>query len=115
MDSLSGGTAFAPTLKFTPRIGGGRRWLVEAKYVGKNPTRAMREAIAQLLEYRHFIHHEETTKPRLLALFDQPIGTGYVDFLQTLDIDCVCQQGANWLGTARALEAGLAERPFEVC
>ena len=56
-------------------------WLVEAKvvYYG-DATRAVRAALAQALMYGHFLH--PTPGPRLLALFSESVGDGYVAFLE---------------------------------
>jgi hypothetical protein len=56
-------------------------WLVEAKvlYQG-NATEAVRAALGQLYAYRFFLCKD--IEPRLVALFSEPIGHGYVQFLR---------------------------------
>ena len=79
-------------------------WLVEAKTVGLNAEPAVRDAIGQLLTYRHFCYREVgRLDPRLLALFNAPIGEGFENLLATLDIDFVCRDGGAWRGSADAL------------
>jgi MrcB-like, N-terminal domain len=58
--------------------GGEQEWQVEAKVIYQgNATSAVREAIGQLLTYRHFLY-ADAAPPRLLALFSEPIGGAYV-------------------------------------
>jgi hypothetical protein len=66
----------------------GEEWLVEAKvlYMG-NATGAVRAALAQILMYRFFLHRKR--RPRLLALFSEPIGDAYVAFLDSHDVASV--------------------------
>ena len=79
-------------------------WLVEAKTVGLNAEPAVRDAIGQLFTYRHFCYREAgRLDPRLLALFNAPIGEGFENLLATLDIDFVCRDGGTWRGSADAL------------
>jgi hypothetical protein len=72
-----------------------REWLVEAKvvYLG-NATRAVREATAQLLMYRHLLY--EAAQPTMLALFSESIGDLYVRFLSTLDIGAAWRTDDGW-------------------
>jgi hypothetical protein len=78
--------------------------LVEAKTVGLNAEPAVRDAIGQLFTYRHFCYREVgRLDPRLLALFNAPIGKGFENLLATLDIDFVCRDGGAWRGSADAL------------
>jgi hypothetical protein len=79
-------------------------WLVEAKTVGLNAEPAVRDAIGQLFTYRHFYYREAgTLDPRLLALFNAPIGRGFENLLTTLDIDFVSRVGGAWRGSDDAL------------
>lgn len=69
--------------------------LVEARIVyDGNVTDAVRAALAQLLMYQHFLY--ERQKPRLIALFDQPIGSAYTSFLARHDVSSVWRGGADW-------------------
>jgi hypothetical protein len=79
-------------------------WLVEAKTVGLNAEPAVRDAIGQLFAYRHFYYREAgKLDPRLLALFNAPIGRGFENLLTTLDIDFVSRVGGAWRGSEDAL------------
>lgn len=79
-------------------------WLVEAKTVGLNAEPAVRGAIGQLFAYRHFYYREAgKLDPRLLALFNAPIGRGFENLLTTLDIDFVSRVGGAWRGSEDAL------------
>jgi hypothetical protein len=79
-------------------------WLVEAKTVGLNAEPAVREAIGQLFTHRHFYYREAgRLDPRLLALFNAPVGEAFENLLATLDIDFVCRDGGAWRGSADAL------------
>jgi MrcB-like, N-terminal domain len=79
-------------------------WLVEAKTVGLNAEPAVRDAIGQLFTYRHFCYREVgRLDPRLLALFNAPIGEAFENLLATLDIDFVCRDRGAWRGSADAL------------
>ncbi|MEV6398909.1 DUF3578 domain-containing protein [Streptomyces sp. NPDC051907] len=91
--------------------GAGREeWLVEAKVVAKgNPTSAVRGAVGQLLEYRHFLYRErDMPLPRLLGLFTEDIGV-YASYLEDHDIASVwqAQDGQGWDGSAGAVASGL--------
>jgi hypothetical protein len=73
--------------------------LIEAKVVYKsNPTDAVRAAVGQLFAYSHFLYGVD--KPTLIALFSEPVGTGYVDFLKTLGIDSIWWEDGVWAGQA---------------
>ncbi|MDQ0822350.1 hypothetical protein QFZ69_003229 [Arthrobacter sp. V1I7] len=64
-------------------------WLVEAKVVYEgNATQAVRAAIGQLSEYSHFLY-EKQNRPRLMALFNEPVGDGFVGLLEELGIAAV--------------------------
>ncbi|MEU6929161.1 DUF3578 domain-containing protein [Streptomyces sp. 2RAF24] len=68
----------------------GQDWLVEAKTVPERKAYvAVREAVAQLLEYRHFYYRERDEQdPHLVALFSAPIGH-YAPYLETLGITAI--------------------------
>lgn len=86
---------------------GGEEWLVEAKVLNQGKAAiAVREALAQLFEYRHF----KTTTPgvRLLALFNEPVGDGFVTFLESCGIASVWRSESGWTGSTTAMTAGLA-------
>ncbi|WP_168220720.1 DUF3578 domain-containing protein [Streptomyces sp. RFCAC02] len=73
-------------------------WLIEAKVIREgNVTVAVREAVAQLLEYRHFIR-DERREPRLVALFTDEIGI-YSSYLEHLGIGSVWKTTGGWLGS----------------
>lgn len=76
----------------------GTEWLVEAKAIySGNATQAVREAIGQLFTYRHFLYLvKQSPSPHLLALFTEPIGPGYVEFLESIDIGSVWRTPAGW-------------------
>ena len=82
-------------------------WLVEAKVVyNGNVTHAVREAIGQLLQYRHFLYPAGSAV-RLLGLFSEPIGDAYVALLESLGITGVWKDGDGWAGSPTALRTGL--------
>jgi hypothetical protein len=86
----------------------GEEWLVEAKilYVG-NATGAVRAALAQVFMYRFFLYQKR--RPRLLALFSEPVGDAYVAFLDSHDVASVWRAGDDrWRAssTAVAFESG---------
>jgi hypothetical protein len=82
-------------------------WLVEAKIVyHHNATQAVRAALAQLLEYRHYWYPGE--KPTgLLALFSESVGPSHIDFLEDLGIASVWREGGRWTGSVSANAAEL--------
>lgn len=80
-----------------------REWLIEAKIVGSNAEHAVRAAIGQLYSYRHFYYRERRLQdPRLMALFDAPIGHGFEQLLISLDIDYIYRHSGIWAGTPAA-------------
>jgi MrcB-like, N-terminal domain len=83
-------------------------WLVEAKvlYQG-NATDAARAALGQLYAYRHFLY--EDGEPQLVALFSEPIGYGYVVFLEACGIASVWKDAKGWRGSPAASAHGIAE------
>ena len=71
----------------------GSSWIVEAKIVyDLNFAQAVRSAIGQLMDYRHFLLPDA----RLIALFDRPIGEPYIGLLRSLGISVVCLEGQAW-------------------
>ncbi|MFV0129732.1 MrcB family domain-containing protein [Streptomyces sp. HMX112] len=88
----------------------GQDWLVEGKTVkAKKEYLAVREAVGQLYEYRHF-YYEKRKKhaPHLIALFTADIGD-YADYLETLAITSVWERSGGWGGSRLAVEWGLAK------
>jgi hypothetical protein len=81
---------------------------VEAKvlYQG-NATNAVRAAFGQLFAYRHFLYQK--LQPQLVALFSEPIGDGYVAFLEACGIASVWKESRGWAGSATATSWGIAE------
>jgi len=76
-------------------------WLIEAKTVGANAERAVREAIGQLFGYRHFCYRDlHRPDPALVALFSEPIGDAFVDLLTSLGIEAVWRDSGEWRGSA---------------
>jgi hypothetical protein len=86
----------------------GLEWLVEAKvlYQG-NATDAVRAALGQLYAYRHFLYQK--IEPQLVALFSEPIGDGYVAFLEACGIASVWKDVHGWTGSTAASACGVAE------
>ncbi|MEV4946067.1 DUF3578 domain-containing protein [Streptomyces sp. NPDC053755] len=83
-------------------------WLVEAKVVRNgNPTKAVREAVGQLYEYRHFLY-ERQPEPFLIGLFSEEIGA-YAPYLEERGIASIWRDGARWAGSPKAREWGMAE------
>ncbi len=75
-------------------------WLVEAKTTGGGTESAVRDAIGQLLAYRHFLYRSRgLADPHLLALFDQPIGGAFEELLASLEINVVWWGGDEWYGS----------------
>lgn len=59
-------------------------YLVEAKVVYRgNATEAVRAAAGQLLTYAYFLYPQDD-QPNRVALFSEPVGSAYVDFLSRL-------------------------------
>ena len=85
-------------------------WLIEGKilYLG-NATDAVRAALGQLYAYRHFLY-PVASPPGLVALFSEPIGAAFVSFLETAGVASVWHEAGAWLGSTRAIAAGLAGR-----
>jgi hypothetical protein len=85
---------------------GDTEWLVEAKIVyAGNVTKAVREAVAQLYEYRYFCSDGD---PRMLALFSEDIYR-FADYLETLNIGAVWRTTGGWRGTTSAVAWGVLD------
>jgi hypothetical protein len=85
----------------------GQVWLVEVKVLYRgNATEAVRAALAQLLEYRHY-YYDRKRWPMLMALFSESIGDEHVRFLESLGIASTWRNGIAWLGSDTASTAGL--------
>jgi hypothetical protein len=84
-------------------------WLVEAKVLYRgNATDAVRAALGQLFQYRHFLYTNEAS-PQLVALFAEPVGNAYVKFLEDIGIAAVWKENGAWVGSSSARAAGIAE------
>ncbi|MFI1941690.1 MrcB family domain-containing protein [Streptomyces purpureus] len=86
-----------------------REWLVEAKAVKdvKKTYLAVREAVGQLHEYRHFYYRERGSEdPSLVALFSHDIGP-FSEYLETLGIASVWTAPHGWGGSPLAASWGL--------
>ncbi|WP_097254409.1 MrcB family domain-containing protein [Streptomyces sp. Ag109_G2-15] len=87
-----------------------RTWLVEGKAVKKgNATKAVREAVAQLLEYSYYWHEKrDEPKPHLIALFTEDIGQ-YAEYLEDHDIASIWRTtDGGWAGSSMAVTWDLA-------
>lgn len=88
-------------------VEGPDEWLVEAKVVRNgNPTEAVRQAVGQLYEYRHFLYPEER-RPYLIGLFSEEIGV-YSGYLEHHGIASIWQTGDAWDGSPLAHKWRLA-------
>ncbi|MFH9722349.1 MrcB family domain-containing protein [Streptomyces sp. NPDC017254] len=84
----------------------GEEWLVEAKVVrGGNPTVAVREALGQLYEYRHFLYRDQP-ELFLIGLFSEEIGV-YAPYLEGHGIASVWRSGDGWDGSPKARGWGM--------
>jgi len=87
-----------------------RDYLVEIKVVYRgDSTRAVREAVAQLFEYRYFLceHGPRDTPTGLIALFSEPVAPAFPQYLEDIGIASVWSEDGNWRGSPRAALAGL--------
>lgn len=73
---------------------------------GGNDVKASREALAQLLDYRHFYHPSED--PILLAVFSEEISKDRVTWLEGHGIAVAWPAGGEWAGSPLACASGLA-------
>ena len=107
------GEGFRPDTNVHPRdlvlLTHSAEWLVEVKvvYMG-NATDAVRAALGQLFTYRHFLYKSDA-EVGLLALFSEPVGDAYVDFLLGHGIESVWRDAGKWVGSAGAEGARLAQ------
>ncbi|MET9177794.1 hypothetical protein ABZX88_06150 [Kitasatospora aureofaciens] len=84
---------------------------MEAKVVyNGNATAAVREAVGQLLSYRHFLHPDPPA-PRLVALFTETVGEGCVAFLESLGIAAVWKTPEGWQGSTMATKNEIVPVP----
>jgi len=84
----------------------GRELLCEVKVVGPNAEHAIREAIGQLITYRHFLY--PGTKPEAsVAVFSSSVGPAFVDLLESIGIASVWAADGDWLASASASTLGL--------
>jgi hypothetical protein len=87
----------------------GEEWLVEVKVVYRgNATEAVRAALGQLYTYRHFLY-VQPTDVRLLAVFSEPIGGAYAEFLESCAVASVWKANDGWNGSPRAVVGGLVD------
>ncbi|MFF5036031.1 hypothetical protein [Nocardia salmonicida] len=86
-----------------------REVMVEVKVVyNGNATEAVRAAAAQLQMYAHFLYDPDRP-PICLAVFSEPVGPAYVDFLESLGIPSAWPSVGTWSGSHSAVRTGLAE------
>jgi len=85
-------------------------WMVEAKIVRRgNATFAVREALGQLLTYRHFLYRGRSVQ--LVALFSEAPGEGFVELMESLSVLSVWRDvDGMWSGSGAAVRLGLAQR-----
>jgi hypothetical protein len=84
-------------------------WLIEGKAVKEgNAKQAVREAVAQLLEYSYYEYEKrDEPKPHLMALFTEDIGQ-YSEYLEDHGIASVWRApDGEWAGSATAISWGL--------
>ena len=67
-------------------------------------TSAVREAVGQLLEYRHFLFPSGSALVPI-ALFSEPIGEAFVTYLAGLGIAAVWKDGEQWCQLSRGTSA----------
>ena len=84
-------------------------YLVEVKvlYQG-NATDAVRSALGQLLAYSYFLY-EPTESPRLIALFSEPVGSAFEQFLAKLNVLAIWWDAGRWQGTDAARKTRLVD------
>jgi hypothetical protein len=72
---------------------GDKEWIAELKIVyDRNFSEAVRGAIGQLMEYRHFIKPSASQ----IAVFDQPINEAFTGLLNSLGISVIYLEGGCW-------------------
>lgn len=89
-------------------VTGATEWLIEVKVVRRgDAVAAAREALGQLLAYRHFIYSSGHENVRLLAVFNEEIGGACVEFLEAQGVASVWRSGSAWVGSPTATSASL--------
>ncbi|MBN3932063.1 DUF3578 domain-containing protein [Streptomyces verrucosisporus] len=88
----------------------GQEWLVEAKVVKDgNPTKAVREAVGQILEYRYFLHSKKEGGLGLVGLFTEDIGV-FAEYMESQGIASIWRTADGaWEGSVLAHKWGLTE------
>ncbi|MGI5322043.1 MrcB family domain-containing protein [Actinomadura nitritigenes] len=87
---------------------GATEWLIEVKMVRRgNAVAAVREALGQLLFYRHFLYPNGHHHVSMVAVFNEDIGQACVDFLENQSVASIWRNGSNWTGSPSAIAANL--------
>jgi hypothetical protein len=99
------GRGMAPANNVHPRDltveADGQHWLIEAKTVRSNAEHAVREAVGQLVSYRHFLYRAQgLPDPELVALFSESVGEAFTELLSTLGIESIWPHDNGWRGSA---------------
>jgi hypothetical protein len=82
----------------------GQHWLAEVKIVYKGKAAgAVREALAQLMEYEYFFYEGSVSK---LALFNQDVGPMFVEYLEAKGIAVMWMSHNEWKASPLAIKAG---------
>ncbi len=90
---------------------GRRRWIVAPKVVQNgNATAAVQTAIGSLTYTRHFFYRN--TSIDVVALFTEPIGQVYVNFLESLGIRAVWRLDDVWDGSPSARQDALVQSQY---
>ncbi len=90
-------------------VRGGRQWLIEGKVVRRgNAMSATREALGQLYWYRDG-HKDWVASPQLVALFTEPVGNAFVEFLARCGVLSVWWEQGGWHGSSGAVTDALAQ------
>jgi len=86
------------------RDGKGNEWLIEAKTVTDDGESAVRDAIGQLLAYRHeYYTKKDRPQPHLLALLNRPVAQMWLELLDELGIGAVSWDGESWFCDAETI------------
>ena len=75
---------------------------------GHESRNAVRSALGQLFDYRYFLYTTiPLAEPKLIALFSEPVGEGYVSFLETHGIGTIHYEyrTKEWVLSSLAEEA----------